>query len=71
MSQNNRVAGLMISVFSTRREGDLGIGGTLGLREWIAWAAQHQVGILQLLPIHENGTEESPYSGISATALAA
>jgi 4-alpha-glucanotransferase len=64
-----RVAGIMIPVFSTRREGDLGIGDTLGLRDWIDWAAQHEVGILQLLPIHENGPEESPYSGISATAL--
>jgi 4-alpha-glucanotransferase len=64
-----RVAGIMIPVFSTRREGDLGIGDTLGLKDWIDWAAQYEVGILQLLPIHENGTEESPYSGISATAL--
>lgn len=64
-----RMAGIVVPVFSTRRKGDLGIGDTLGLRDWIDWAAQHQVGFIQLLPIHENGSEESPYSGISSTAF--
>ncbi len=59
----------MIPAFSPRREGDLGIGDTLALREWIDWAAERQVGFIQLLPINENGTEESPYSGISSAAL--
>ncbi len=65
----NRIAGLLIPAFSPRREGDLGIGDTLALREWIDWAAEHHVGFIQLLPINENGTEESPYSGISSAAL--
>ena len=64
-----RHAGILIPAFSPRREGDLGIGDTLALRQWIDWAAEHQVGFIQLLPINENGTEESPYSGISSTAL--
>ncbi len=64
-----RLAGILIPAFSPRREGDLGIGDTLALREWIDWAAEHQVGFIQLLPINENGTEESPYSGISSAAL--
>ena len=64
-----RLAGILIPAFSTRREGDLGIGDTLGLREWIDWAAEHHVGFIQLLPINENGREESPYSGISSVAL--
>jgi 4-alpha-glucanotransferase len=64
-----RQAGILIPAFSPRREGDLGIGDTLGLREWIDWAARHGVGFIQLLPINENGTEESPYSGISSIAL--
>ena len=64
-----RLAGILIPAFSTRREGDLGIGDTLGLREWIDWAAEHRVGFIQLLPINENGVEESPYSGISSAAL--
>ncbi len=64
-----RLAGILIPAFSPRREGDLGIGDTLALREWIDWAAEHQVGFIQLLPINENGLEESPYSGISSAAL--
>lgn len=64
-----RLAGILIPAFSLRREGDLGIGDTLALREWIDWAAEYQVGFLQLLPIHESGMEESPYSAISSVAL--
>jgi len=68
-SPAKRLAGILIPAFSPRREGDLGIGDTLALRQWIDWAAEHQVGFIQLLPIHENGSEESPYSGISSAAL--
>ncbi len=39
------------------------------MREWIDWAAEHQFGFIQLLPINENGADESPYSGISSAAL--
>jgi len=56
-------------VFSARREGDLGIGDTLALREWIDWAAEHGVGFLQLLPVNETGADNSPYSAISSVAL--
>lgn len=59
----------MIPAFSPRRKGDLGIGDTLALREWIDWAAAHSVGFIQLLPINENGADESPYSAISSAAL--
>lgn len=64
-----RSAGILLPAFSPRRKGDLGIGDTLALREWIDWAAEHQVGFIQLLPINENGPEESPYSAISSVAL--
>lgn len=64
-----RQAGVMMPVFSLRRRGDLGIGDTLALRQWLDWAAEHHVGFIQLLPIHEHGAEESPYSAISSVAL--
>lgn len=64
-----RLAGILIPAFSPRRRGDLGIGDTLAMRQWIDWAADHGVGFIQLLPIHENGADESPYSSISSTAL--
>ena len=64
-----RSAGILLPAFSPRRKNDLGIGDTLALREWIDWAAAHQVGFIQLLPINENGPDESPYSAISSVAL--
>jgi 4-alpha-glucanotransferase len=64
-----RQAGILIPAFSPRREGDFGIGDTLALREWIDWAARYGVGFIQLLPLNENGADESPYSAISSVAL--
>jgi 4-alpha-glucanotransferase len=68
-SSAKRTSGILLPAFSPRRKGDLGIGDTLALREWVDWAAEHQVGFLQLLPINENGVEECPYSAISSIAL--
>ena len=64
-----RQAGILLPAFSPRREGDLGIGDTAALREWVDWAADHGVSFIQLLPINENGPDESPYSAISSAAL--
>lgn len=64
-----RQAGILIPAFSPRRKGDLGIGDTLALREWIDWASEVGLSFIQLLPINENSPEESPYSAISSTAL--
>ncbi|WP_411826259.1 4-alpha-glucanotransferase [Luteolibacter sp. AS25] len=64
-----RTAGILLPAFSTRRCGDLGIGDTMGIRSWVDWASRFHVGFLQLLPINENGTDESPYSAISSAAL--
>lgn len=68
-SDPKRTSGLLLPAFSPRRKGDLGIGDTQALRDWVDWAADHQVGFLQLLPINEHGAEESPYSAISSVAL--
>jgi 4-alpha-glucanotransferase len=68
-SSAKRLAGILMPAFSPRRDGDLGIGDTEALRQWVDWAADHGVGFIQLLPIHENGPDESPYSAISSSAL--
>ena len=68
-SPGQRQAGILIPAFAPRREGDLGIGDTQAMREWIDWAADHSVSFIQILPINENGAEESPYSAISSVAL--
>ena len=64
-----RVVGIVLPAFTPRREGDLGIGDTRAMSEWIEWAANHHVGFLQLLPINETGSDDSPYNAISSVAL--
>ncbi len=64
-----KTIGILIPAFATRRRGDLGIGDTLAMMDWIDWAAEHRIGFLQLLPINEHNTDESPYSAISSVAL--
>ena len=60
---------MLLPAFTPRRAGDLGIGDTLAMREWIDWAADHHIGFLQVLPINEHGADDSPYSAISTAAL--
>ena len=64
-----RTAGILLPAFTPRRNGDLGIGDTLALREWIDWAAEHHIAFLQILPINEHGADDSPYSAISTAAI--
>ena len=64
-----RRLGVLIPVFSLRREDDLGIGDTRALKDAVDWAADHRVGFLQLLPINETGSDNSPYNAISSVAL--
>lgn len=64
-----RRAGLLVPVFSIRREEDLGIGDVAGLREFVDFAADRGFGFVQLLPINETGPDNSPYNAISSVAL--
>lgn len=68
-SAQYRTAGLLLPAFSARRDGDLGIGDTRAMVEWIDLLADHGIGLLQLLPINELGSVESPYDAISSVAL--
>lgn len=65
----DRLAALLLPVFSLHREGDLGIGDTRSMHEWIDLAADHGVGLFQMLPINETGSDDSPYNAISSVAL--
>lgn len=69
--QMPRMSGVLMPLFSMRREGDAGIGDLAALEEWIHWAAAHRVGFLQLLPVNAVGEDDapSPYSAISSVAL--
>lgn len=66
-----RMTGVLMPLFSMRRENDGGIGDLMALEEWIDWAAEHGVGFLQLLPVNALGEDDapSPYSAISSVAL--
>ncbi|MBR5523573.1 MAG: 4-alpha-glucanotransferase [Akkermansia sp.] len=66
-----RFTGVLMPLFSLRRESDGGIGDLTALEQWIDWAANHGVGFLQLLPVNALGEDDapSPYSAISSVAL--
>ncbi|MDO5472634.1 MAG: 4-alpha-glucanotransferase [Akkermansia sp.] len=66
-----RMTGVLIPLFSMRREGDAGIGDLMALEEWVRWAGGHGVRFLQLLPVNAVGEDDapSPYSAISSVAL--
>ncbi|MEM6910010.1 MAG: 4-alpha-glucanotransferase [Verrucomicrobiota bacterium] len=65
----SKAAGVLVPVFAIRRRYDLGIGDTSGVQQFIDWAAETQIGVLQFLPITETGADNSPYNAISAVAL--
>lgn len=69
--KHRRLNGVVLPLFSLRRENDHGIGDLRALRHWIDWAAEAKVGFLQLLPVNAlaNDDAPSPYSAISSVAL--
>lgn len=69
LTPDTPIAGLLAPLFALRREGDIGIGDTAALREFIDWAAEHGFRLVQLLPINETGNDHSPYNAISSVAL--
>ncbi len=66
---DKKVAGVLVPVFAVRGEGDLGIGDTQSLMEFIGWAAARGFRIVKILPINETGGDHSPYNAISSIAL--
>ena len=69
LSPEKKIAGVLVPVFALRGENDLGIGDIGALREFIDWAAEIGFKLVQLLPINETGTDNSPYNAISAMAI--
>src|SRR5882672_7440573 len=69
LSPEKKIAGVLVPLFALRRENDLGIGDLAALREFIDWAAEIGFKLVQLLPINETGTDNSPYNAISAMAI--
>jgi len=69
LSPGKKIAGVLVPLFALRAENDLGIGDLGALREFIDWAAEIGFKLVQLLPINETGTDNSPYNAISAMAI--
>src|SRR5437764_11253699 len=69
LSPEKKTAGILAPLFALRGEGDLGIGDVAALREFIDWAAGIGFKLVQLLPINETGSDNSPYNAISAIAI--
>ncbi|MDB6150926.1 MAG: 4-alpha-glucanotransferase [Chthoniobacter sp.] len=63
------LAGVLAPLFALRGEHDAGIGDVGALREFVAWAAKHGFGVVQLLPVNETGNDNSPYNAISSVAI--
>src|SRR6201996_1480714 len=69
LSLNRPIAGILVPVFAIRGEGDLGIGDTESLKEFVDWAADLGFHLVKLLPINETGGDHSPYNALSSRAL--
>lgn len=69
LNPEKKLAGVLAPVFAIRGENDLGIGDTAALKELITWAKSRQMRVVQILPINETGSDNSPYNLLSAMAL--
>src|SRR5947207_15398508 len=69
LSPEKQIAGVLAPLVGLRSENDLGIGDVAVLREFIDWAAEIGLRLVQLLPINEMGGDNSPYNAISAIAI--
>ena len=52
ISPMDPIAGVLVPVFAIRAEGDLGIGDTSGVCEFIDWAADIGFRLVKILPIN-------------------
>ncbi len=69
---SERLNGVLVPIWAIRRRErscDVGIGDTTALIECAAWAAANGFNLLQLLPINETGSDNSPYSAVSSRAI--
>ena len=69
LAPEKKIAGVLVPLFALRGQGDLGIGDTGALREFINWAAEIGFKLIQLLPVNDTGGDNSPYNAISVMAI--
>lgn len=68
LSLDNKLAGILAPVSALRGQFDLGVGDTAALIECIEWAAKQSLGLVQILPVQETGSDHSPYNTLSSMA---
>ncbi len=73
-SENYKIAGCAIPIFSLRSEGSFGVGDFGDLKTFIGWAASTRQRAVQVLPINDTTmtgtwTDSYPYSSISIYAF--
>lgn len=61
--------GIALPLFSLHTKASCGIGEYTDLLPLIDWAKEHELDIIQLLPLNDTGLDTSPYNSISAYAL--
>ncbi len=66
---SRRRAGVAVPLWSLRLDDDGGTGEFRHLVRFGDWCARVGLDLIQLLPIHDSGTNTSPYSAVSAFAL--
>ncbi len=64
-----RRSGVAVPLWSLRLDGDSGTGEFRHLLPFGDWCGAAGLDLIQLLPIHDSGTNTSPYSAVSAFAL--
>jgi isoamylase len=65
-----RRAGVLLPLFSIRRQDDWGVGGIADIPRFARWAARGGFSVLQLLPVNAVGdADASPYAAVSAFAI--
>ncbi len=69
LSPDKLLAGILAPLFAIRAEHDLGAGDTECLRQFADWAADAGFALVQLLPVNEMGSDNSPYNAISSVAI--
>ncbi len=69
LNPDKKLAGVLAPVFALRGANDLGVGDAGALKEFISWAARHDLRVVQILPVNETGSDNSPYNLLSAMAL--
>lgn len=69
MTQIERLTGTAVPLGALRTEKAASIGEYTDLKKLADFAKKSGLGIIQLLPVNDSGTQSSPYSALSAFAL--